>query len=105
VQMLLRTPGIRLLEFTQADAYERRFAFLSKVVLPRGVVDLGADLPPADHRLVATTTTLVAREDIHPALVQLMVQAAAVLHAEPGWFSRAGSFPSPGSMEVPLADE
>ncbi len=105
VRMLLQTPGIRLLDFAQADAYERRFGFLTKVVLPRGVVDLGADLPPEDYRLVATTTTLVAREGTHPALVQLMVQAAAALHAEPGWFSRAGTFPSPGGMEIPLADE
>src|SRR5690606_37139455 len=105
VRMLLQTPGIRLLDFAQADAYERRFGFLSKVLLPRGVVDLGADVPPVDYRMVATTTTLVAREDTHPALVQLMVQAAAALHAEPGWFSRAGTFPSPGNMEIPLADE
>jgi TRAP-type uncharacterized transport system substrate-binding protein len=105
VRMLLQTPGIRLLDFAQADAYERRFGFLEKVVLPRGVVDLGADVPPDDHRLVATTTTLVAREGTHPALVQLMVQAAGALHSEPGWFSRAGTFPSPGGMEFPLADE
>ncbi len=105
VRMLLQTPGIGLLDFAQADAYERRFGFLSKVLLPRGVVDLGADVPPVDYRLVATTTTLVAREGTHPALVQLMVQAAAALHGEPGWFSKAGTFPSPGNMEVPLADE
>lgn len=105
VRMLLQTPGIRLLDFAQAEAYERRFGFLSRVVLPRGVVDLGADVPPEDYRLVATTTTLVAREGTHPALVQLMVQAAAALHAEPGWFSRSGTFPSPGNMEIPLADE
>ncbi|MEB2319751.1 MAG: C4-dicarboxylate ABC transporter substrate-binding protein [Pseudomonadota bacterium] len=105
VRMLLQTPGVRLLDFAQADAYERRFGFLSKVLLPRGVVDLGADVPPVDHRLVATTTTLVARGDTHPALVQLMVQAAAALHGEPSWFSRAGTFPAPGNMEVPLADE
>lgn len=105
VRMLLQTPGIGLLDFAQADAYERRFGFLSKVLLPRGVVDLGADVPPVDHRLVATTATLVARADTHPALVQLMVQAAAGLHGEPGWFSRAGAFPAPGGMEVPLADE
>lgn len=105
VRMLLQTPGIGLLDFAQADAYERRFGFLRKVVLPRGVVDLGADVPPEDYRLVATTTTLVAREGTHPALVQLMVQAAAGLHAEPGWFSRAGTFPSPDGMEIPLADE
>lgn len=105
IRMLLQTPGIGLFDFTQADAYERRFGFLSKVVLPRGIVDLGRDLPPQDFRLVATTTTLVAREGTHPALLQLMVQAAAELHGGQGWFNRAGLFPSPEYVEIPVAEE
>ena len=43
VQSLLRTPGIKLFDFVQADAYSRRFSFMSAVVLPRGVVDLATD--------------------------------------------------------------
>jgi len=72
VQMLLRTPGVRLFDFAQAEAYARRFAFLSPVLLPRGIVDLAADRPPADVHLVAPTAMLVARKDTHPALVQLV---------------------------------
>ena len=49
VQMLLKTPGIRLFDFAQAEAYSRRFAFLTAVTLPRGVVDL-AQRPAADRR-------------------------------------------------------
>ncbi|MGH8853760.1 MAG: TAXI family TRAP transporter solute-binding subunit, partial [Telluria sp.] len=55
IQMLLQTPGIKLFNFTQADAYTRRLPFLTHVVLPRGIVDLARDLPPQDVRLVATT--------------------------------------------------
>ena len=76
VQMLLQTPGIRLFDFAQAEAYSRRFAFMSPVVLPRGVVDLAGDMPPQDVHLVAPTATLVARDSTHPALIQLFVQAA-----------------------------
>ena len=45
VQMLLQTPGIRLLEFPQAEAYARRLPFLSTVTLPRGVDDMARDVP------------------------------------------------------------
>ena len=62
VQMLLQTPGIQLYDFAQADAYARRFAFLSPVTLPRGVVDLARDIPPQDIHLVAPTATLVAHD-------------------------------------------
>jgi len=105
VQMLLQTPGVSLLDFPQADAYSRRLPFLSPVALPRGIVSIDRDLPGRSVPLVATTATLVAREDAHPALVQLMVQAAAQIHGGPGWFRRAGEFPSPKDVELPLADE
>ena len=105
VQMLLQTPGIRLFDFAQAEAYSRRFTFMSPVVLPRGVVDLARDVPPADVRLVAPTAALVARAGTHPALVQLFVQAAAEVHSQAGWFQRRGDFPNTRDTERPLADE
>jgi TRAP-type uncharacterized transport system substrate-binding protein len=105
VQMLLRTPKVRLYEFLQADAYERRFPYLHPVTVPRGVADLARDIPAREIRLIAPTAMLVAREDTHPALVQLFVQAAARIHAEAGWFARPGQFPSALGSEFPLDDE
>jgi len=103
VQMLLQTPGIRLYEFAQAEAYARRYSFLSPVTLPRGVVDLSRNVPPRDIVLVAATCSLVAREDLHPALIQLLVQAAGRIHSHGGWIARDGQFPSALQSEFPLA--
>jgi hypothetical protein len=105
VQMLLQTPGVKLFDFPQAEAYSRRFAFLSAVTLPRGVVDLARDMPPANIRLIAPTATLVARESTHPALVQLFVQAAKQIHSGAGWFNRKGDFPNIANTERTLAPE
>ena len=105
VQMLLQTPNIRLLEFAQAEAYARRMPFLSTVLLPRGVADMARDVPRRDLQLIATTTSLVAREDMHPALVQLFLQAATRIHGRPGWLARAGNFPNNANAEFPLAKD
>ena len=105
VQMLLQTPGVKLMDFAQSDAYSRRFPFLTPVVLPRGIVDLAKDLPPREVRLVATTTSLLAREGTHPALLQLFAQTARNLHSPGGWFNRAGSFPNTEHSEFPVAGE
>jgi TRAP-type uncharacterized transport system substrate-binding protein len=105
VQMLLQTPGIRLFDFAQAEAYARRFPWLSPVTLPRGVVDLARDIPPADVRLVAPTATLVARKETHPALIQLFVEAAQQVHGGAGWFRKKGDFPNANNTERPLAGE
>jgi TRAP transporter TAXI family solute receptor len=105
VQMLLQTPGIKLFNFAQAEAYTRRLPFMSHVTLPRGIVDVGRDLPAQDYHLVAPTATLVARARLHPALVDLFVQAAAEIHGGTGWFQQQGEYPSPKFTEVPVADE
>jgi TRAP transporter TAXI family solute receptor len=105
IQMLLQTPGIMLFDFTQAEAYTRRLPFLTHVVLPRGIVDLGRDLPSKDYQLIAPTATLVAREGLHPALIDLFVQAASEIHGGAGWFQQQGQFPTPRYTEIPVARE
>jgi hypothetical protein len=105
VQMLLQTPGVRLMDFSQSEAYARRFSFLTPVTLPRGVVDLARDIPAQDVRLIATTTTLLATSEVHPALLQLFSQASLKLHGPAGWFNRAREFPNAGQTEFPLVQE
>lgn len=105
IQMLLQTPGIRLFNFTQAEAYARKLPFLSHVVLPRGIVDFGRDLPSRNYHLIAPTATLVAREDLHPALIELFVEAASGIHGGAGWFQQQGQFPSAKYTEIPVAGE
>jgi TRAP transporter TAXI family solute receptor len=105
IQMLLQTPGIRLFDFRQAEAYTRRLPFLTHVVLPRGIVDLGRDIPSQDFHLIAPTATLVARADLHPALVDLFVESAGAIHGGAGWFQQQGQFPSPRYTEIPVARE
>jgi len=105
VQMLLMTPGVRLMDFAQSEAYARRFPFLTPETLPRGVVDLAADVPPDDVNLVASTTSLLAREGTHPALLQLFAQSAQTIHGGAGWFNRAREYPNTRHSEVAIAKE
>ncbi len=103
LQMLLQTPGIKLFDFVQAEAYTRRFPFLSHVVLPRGIVDLGRDIPSKDYHLISPTATLVAHDGLHPALIDLFVKAAHDIHSGAGWFQKQGEFPSDRYTEIPVA--
>jgi hypothetical protein len=105
IQMLLQTPGIRLMNFQQNEAYARRLPFLSPVTLPNGIVDLARRLPPDDVQLIATTTSMLARENLHPALRQMLAQAAMQIHGQAGWFNRAREYPNAGNGEIPLAPE
>lgn len=105
VQMLLQTPGVKLMNFPQSEAYAKRFAFLSTARLPQGVVDLAGNIPPEDVNLVAPTTSLIARSSTHPALVQLFAQAGNVIHGPAGWFKAAREFPNRDNSELPISKE
>ncbi len=105
VQMLLQTPGIKLMNFAQSEAYSRRFAFLSPTRLPRGVVDLAGNIPPEDVRLVAPTTALITRNTTHPALLQLFAQAGTQIQGAAGWFKKAREYPNIENNELPMAKE
>ena len=105
VQMLLQTPGVKLMDFGQSEAYARRLPFLSPVTLPRGVVDIASDVPAHDVELLAATTSLLSRKDTHPALRQLFAQSAQSIHGGAGWFNRARDFPNTRTSELPVSAE
>lgn len=105
VDRLLTSKGVRPFDFVRAQAYARRYRFLSNLVLPRGVVDLAQDLPPRDVRLVAPAANLVVTEDTHPAISDLLLQAATRVHEDGDWFADRGEFPQPRLLAYPLADE
>jgi TRAP-type uncharacterized transport system substrate-binding protein len=102
---LARTPGIRLFSFEQADAYTRRFPFLTDIVLPMGSFDLGKNLPRATVHTLAPTVDLIARDSLHPALSDLLVEAAKEVHSSANLLQRAGEFPAPFVHDFPISDD
>ncbi len=104
IQKLLKTPGIRLMNLSHAEALARHFNYLSTVTLPRGMIDIAGDIPSTNIRMVATTATLVARSDFHPALVGVLLQAATKVHSSAGFFRRAGEFPATREGDFPVSE-
>jgi len=105
VRDALRDPHIKLMNFTRAQAYTRRFSYLSEVVLPRGAVDLGRDIPAQDVHLLAATANLLTRWDLHPTLIGLLAAAATEVHGNAGLFQRDGDFPSTKNQDYPVNAE
>ncbi len=102
---LLLAPGIHLFNFVQADAYVRRFRYLDKLVIPAGTFDLGHDLPRQPTNLLAPTVELLAHSDLHPALVDLLVQAAREVNGHGNVLQKPGEFPAPLQRDWPLDAE
>ncbi|AKQ67862.1 TRAP transporter solute receptor, TAXI family [Myxococcus hansupus] len=105
IQRLAAVPDIQVLSFSRAEAYTRRFPYLSKHLLPRGVFDLGADIPDHDVVLLAPTANLLATDSLHPALAYLLLRAASEVHGKAGILDRTGEFPAALEAGFPYSSE
>jgi TRAP-type uncharacterized transport system substrate-binding protein len=102
VQSLLREPDIRLLGFPQSAALSRHFPHLTTVKLAPGMIDLAKNIPPEEVPLIAAMSQLLVRNDLHPALIRVLAEAAKEIHHGSGWFHKAGDFPTTRGTDVPI---
>jgi TRAP transporter TAXI family solute receptor len=94
VETLLNAPNVRLFNFSSADAFTRVFPDLVRLLLPKEVVQLDPPIPPDDITLVGTTAKVLVRDDLHPAIIQLLAQGLKEEHSGAGLFQRSGEFPA-----------
>jgi hypothetical protein len=84
-----------LFNFPSALAYQRKFNYLDAVIIPAGSINIEKKLPVRDISLIATTTTLAVRKDLHPSLqLALLVTSKQVIQDSSRlFFSKRNEFP------------
>jgi TRAP-type uncharacterized transport system substrate-binding protein len=102
---LLHDENIHLFNFVQAEGYTHRYTYLNRLTLPRGAIDFGEDIPASDVSLIAPTVELVARDNLHPALSDLVLEAAREVHGRSGLYKHAGEFPAPVAHDFPISPD
>ena len=103
IRELMRAPDVHLLNFRQAAAYSRRFSYLGVIEFPQGAIDFGRNIPPQDVYLVGPTVDLIARENLHPALSDLLLGAAREVHGKATLLQQKGEFPTPLEHDIQLS--
>lgn len=94
VHDLATQKNLKLMDVAQAEAISRKDAAFHHLILPRGSLDLESDSPHKDINLVSSTTTLLVRDDLHPALAYLLLKAAMEVHSPAGILEKKGEFPT-----------
>lgn len=105
IQTLLADPNILLVNLERANALQQQFSFLSLVPVPQGALDLYRNIPPEDFVLLAPATTLVARSNVHPAIISLVLDVANAMHRDEAIFGMVGAFPSEKYTDFKLSAE
>ena len=102
---LMKSRSLKLMGLERAKAYALRYHYLHVLEVPEGVLNFEANIPSRDITLIAVTTQLAARSDLHPALINLLLQAAKEVHHKGGRFEKEGQFPSPKYVDLDLSQE
>ena len=102
---LFHSRSIALMGIERAEAYALRYHYLYVHKMPEGVIDFEANLPARDIKLLAPTTQLAARSDLHPALIAILLQTAKKIHGKGGGLEKKGEFPSPHYIDFKLSEE
>lgn len=105
VALLMADPTVELASMRLAEGLTRRLPHFQQVSLKQGSVNPQHNLPAKDISLIATLANLVVREELHPALAYLLLEAAHQTHNRPGLLSRPNDFPSPLGVDFPLSTE
>ena len=100
VKRALSQKGIRLVDLDDAEAYTKHFSYLHRLKLPESTIDIGHNSPPTSINLVSPTVTLLANENLHPALIYLMMKVITQVHHGEGLLSANNEFPSIKTSEV-----
>ncbi|MEL6753545.1 MAG: TAXI family TRAP transporter solute-binding subunit, partial [Pseudomonadota bacterium] len=105
VTALLADQRLSLLSFPRAPALAQRQPALAHITLLRGVMDVGENVPPADVEMIAPVAQLVVRNDLHPAIHAILLEAASDVHSAPSLLAGPGQFPDGARTELPLSKE
>jgi hypothetical protein len=91
------------MNFPTAEAFTRIIPGLARLVLPQGVIDIDRNIPPNDVQLIGVTSKVLVRSDLHPEIVQLLLQTMVEVHGGSNIFQRVGEFPNSTDVEYPVA--
>src|SRR5690349_23595472 len=103
VQSFLRNPNVRPMSFPMSETFTRIFPDLARMTLPQGTVDIERVIPSNDVQLIGTKSKVLIRSDLHPEIVQLLLQTMKELHVGADLFHRSGEYPNGTDSEYTVA--
>jgi len=101
----LAAPTLELVSLAQADAYPQRYPYLSRRTLYAGAVSFVPAVPSRDITLITTEAMLAARDTVHPAIVNLLLETIRDVHDDQGYFETPGEFPNVEQVDLPVSPD
>lgn len=101
LQPLFQDEGARLVRLEHVEALSRRLPQSEVTELPSGALSLDPALPEVPLPLLTMVASLVAQPDLHPSLVDRLVEAARIIHGRRDALAEDGQFPNMEGAALP----
>ena len=85
---------VKLVSVEHAPALIKKNGFLHHLTIDRGAFNLMKELPSSDIQMVGVPVTVIAKENLHPAIVTLVSLALKDAFRGPTLVSNRGAFPN-----------
>jgi hypothetical protein len=105
LRTLMNSEDIKLMDYRNAHAYVRKIDILHLIELPEGVLNFEKNIPARDIHLVGPMVELIAKSDLHPALSDMILDAAKDIHGPAGIFRKKNEFPKEEENHIRLSDD
>lgn len=105
LRTLLNDEDIRLMNFKNANAYIRKIDILHKLEVPEGVLNFEKNIPSENMTLIGPMVELIATKNLHPALSDMILDAATELHGNAGVFKKRNEFPVAAENKIRLSED
>jgi len=105
VQELLENPKINVLSIQRAQAYSRKYAYLSTLNLYEGTMDLYRNIPNNNMNLLAATANLVTTQGVPHELIRLLLKKVKEVHKHKSLFAQENQFPNTLNLDTEINNE
>ncbi|MEL6475870.1 MAG: TAXI family TRAP transporter solute-binding subunit [Pseudomonadota bacterium] len=99
---LFRAEEVALLPLEPIGVLTRLWPQSRLVTLPAGGVQLSPPVPQEEIQLLAMVARMAARADLHPSLVDRLVEAAREIHGGRDMLTDEGAFPTTEAAAMPV---
>lgn len=104
VRTLISDQKIKIMNFPTADAYLKNLDFLSKLIIPKGSLNIKDTWPEQDITILSSNSMLLVEKDTHPAVQWAYLLAAKEAESNTNsFFSSPGFFPRKMNVDFPLS--
>ena len=104
-QKVFSDQSIKLMSINQAYGYPGRLNYIKPIVIKSGVLSIAGNIPLTEKLTITTVAELVAKKDLHPATIYLLMSISKKYFSKPGILNTENEFPSNAGLSFALNED